>query len=138
MNFRLVLLWGAAAAALSACTDGGSEAPAPATRTPMEESSASPSNPSFYGSWAADPAWCSGEGEGTPITLSEGQFEGRENICDMQVAVEGEGAWTATLTCTGEGTTSSERIRLNLESENALALTYLDRDGAKVELTRCP
>ncbi|EPC01474.1 hypothetical protein L861_05385 [Litchfieldella anticariensis FP35 = DSM 16096] len=91
----------------------------------------------LYGRWAAEPAWCESDGEGTPITLSKGRFEGRENVCEMETSPVGESEWTAELQCSGEGMASSERLRMHVE-DDAMTLTYLDRDGAVVSLTRCP
>lgn len=91
----------------------------------------------LYGRWAAEPAWCKPGGEGTPITITEGRFEGRENVCEMETSPVGEGEWTAELQCAGEGMTSSERLSMRVEND-AMTLTYLDRDGAVVPLERCP
>ncbi|MDP2765283.1 MAG: hypothetical protein Q8O54_10665, partial [Brevundimonas sp.] len=72
-----------------------------------------------------------------PIRISETRFEGYENSCDV-VQIDGGGSsWTATLSCKGEGQTSSERVRMDVDGDT-MALSYADRGGQGVTLTRCP
>lgn len=123
------------ALSLSACGNGGPIA------EPADAASPMPAEPTgvnaIYGTWAADPVWCNGGGEGTPIIIGNGRFEGRENSCDMTPPKENGGGWLVTLECQGEGMETSERIRLTPQ-DGRLVLTYIDRDGEDVRLHRCP
>ena len=46
------------------------------------------------------------------------------------------GSWTAALACQAEGRLDTEHIRLRVDADQ-LELTYLDRGGEPVRLTRC-
>lgn len=138
LAFRL-LITGATALLLAACSDT-TEAPPSANdaaevKTPVEPTPP----PAYVGTWAFDPAWCTDQTNGFPVTISETRFEGRENICEMNnVTITPEGGWTADLTCTAEGTTNEERLAMTPIGEQ-LALTWLDRPEPEATLfTRCP
>ena len=123
----------------------------PADRTPAETSSqpaaeaqagapAADTAP-LFGTWAANLAWCDGNGEGFPITISATRFEGRENVCDItSLEDNGDGSFTAALSCTGEGQTNTERVAMTPifgPSGEGLRLDYLDRSGEPTTVFRC-
>ena len=139
---RFTFIAFALAFGLAAC---GQESTAPsdvasADATPAATPEAPPATPAFAGAWAADSAWCgntANDGDAVPIRISETRFEGYENRCDV-VQIDGGGSsWNATLSCEGEGQTSIERVRMDV-SGDTMALTYADRGGEGVTLTRCP
>ena len=92
---------------------------------------------SFVGRWAADVSWCPNTtGPQRPIEITTTRFEGYENSCAIgQVSQVAEG-YDVALTCTAEGTVSSERVRMSVAGQT-MRLTWLDRDGAVVTLTKC-
>lgn len=114
----------------------------PSVPAVVEEPSISASMPgagptSFVGRWAADVAWCPNtNGDTQPITITPTQFIGYENRCDIADVTQTSGAYQATLRCQSEGTTSTERVRMAVQGQN-LSLTYVDRDNATVQLTKC-
>lgn len=92
---------------------------------------------SFVGRWAADVAWCPNtEGPERPIMITTTRFEGYENTCAIDAIDERTNSYTAELTCTAEGVTSQERVRFAVDGQR-MTLTYLDRDGAQVQLIKC-
>jgi len=143
--FRLDALLGLTL--LAACSDTNAPAPQAEAATPAPqaeavaaeqptESAPAADKAAMLGIWAADPAWCSGQGEGTPITISETEFGGRENRCQIDALDAAGGGWTASLTCQGEGKTTTERVEMTPEG-NRLTLDYLDRGTEPVSLSRC-
>jgi hypothetical protein len=112
-------------------------APAPAAPAPTVPADTAP----LFGTWAANLAWCSGSGEGGPITISATRFEGSENLCDItELADNGDGSFTAALSCTGEGQTATERVTMTpvfAPTGEGVTLSYLDRGGEKVTVLRC-
>ncbi|MDZ4363817.1 hypothetical protein, partial [Brevundimonas sp.] len=85
----------------------------------------------------ADVAWCPNtNGDTQPITITPTRFIGYENSCDIADVTQTSGAYQATLRCQSEGTTSTERVRMAVQGQN-LSLTYVDRDNATVQLTKC-
>lgn len=93
---------------------------------------------SFVGRWAADPAWCANtSGAERAIEITPTRFDGYENDCMIVSVDERPGGWTANLRCESEGQTRHERVQVAV-ADSVLDLTYLDRDGAAVKLTRCP
>lgn len=92
---------------------------------------------SFVGRWAADLAWCSSTtGAERPIEITTTRFEGYENSCSIDRIDEEAGGYDVTLTCQAEGATARERVRLAAQGDT-LRLTWPDRNGAVVLLTRC-
>jgi len=92
---------------------------------------------SFVGRWAADITWCSSTtGAERPIEITTTRFEGYENSCSIDRIHEEAGGYDATLTCEAEGMTAQERVRLAVQGDS-LRLTWPDRNGAVVLLTRC-
>lgn len=92
---------------------------------------------SFVGRWAADLAWCSSTtGAERPIEITTTRFEGYENSCSIDRIDEEAGGYDLTLTCQAEGATARERVRLAAQGDT-LRLTWPDRNGAVVLLTRC-
>jgi hypothetical protein len=91
----------------------------------------------FIGRWAANVAWCQNTtGADRPIEISATRFEGYENSCAIaEIDQVGEG-YDAVLRCQAEGQTRLERVRM-VASGQSLRLTYLDRDNAGVNLTKC-
>lgn len=93
---------------------------------------------SFVGRWAANPAWCARpQGDQTPITITPTRFEGYENRCEVVSVVEVDDAYVADLSCQAEGQAVREQVRMAV-TDDILNLSYLDRDGAAVQLYRCP
>lgn len=92
---------------------------------------------SFVGQWAADAAWCAApRGEKRPIEITPLRFEGYENSCAIDAINQTAGAYEAALTCQSEGETRRERVRMAASGQN-MTLTWLDRQGAQVSLTKC-
>ena len=115
------------------------EAAAPPPSAPPEVGSGLPgAGPaSFVGRWAADIAWCSNTtGAERPIEITTTRFEGYENSCSIDRIDETAVGYDADLTCEAEGQTTQERVRLAAQGDS-LRLTWPDRDGAVVLLTRC-
>ena len=138
--------------ALAACGPGEPNPPTePADPIDTPGAAAPPSSPppgagsilpgtgprSFVGRWAADVSWCPNvTGPERPIEITTTRFEGYENSCAIaEVDQVGEG-YEAALTCTGEGMTSSERVRMAVAGQT-MRLTWLNRDNAVVNLTKC-
>jgi hypothetical protein len=115
------------------------EAAAPPPNAPPGAGAALPgAGPaSFVGRWAADIAWCSNTtGAERPIEITTTRFEGYENSCSIDRIDEEAGGYDANLTCQAEGMTAQERVRLAVQGDS-LRLTWPDRNGAVVLLTRC-
>ena len=107
--------------------------------TPAEVGASLPgSGPArFVGRWAAEPAWCANpSGAERPVEITPTRFEGYENSCAIDRIDERTGGYDLALTCTAEGMRSQERVRLEAQGD-ALRLTWPDRNGAVVLLTRC-
>lgn len=93
---------------------------------------------SFVGRWAANTAWCANtSGAERAIEITPTRFEGYENSCMIVSVDERPGGWTASLRCDSEGQTRHERVQVAV-TDNILDLTYPDRGGSTVKLTRCP
>lgn len=91
----------------------------------------------FVGRWAADVSWCPNTtGVERPIEITTTRFEGYENSCSIDRIDENAGGYDAALTCQAEGATARERVRMAVQGDS-LRLTWPDRDGAVVVLTRC-
>ncbi len=91
----------------------------------------------FVGRWAANVAWCANaRGPERPIDITPTRFEGYENSCDITRISQVDDGYEATLTCMAEGETSSERVRMAVQGEG-MRLTWSNRNGAVVRLTRC-
>lgn len=136
------------AAAVAACGPGD---PNPPTRpaapvdTPEATAPATGRGPvvpgtgptSFVGRWAADVSWCPrSTGPQRPIEITTTRFEGYENSCAIASVDQITGGYEAALSCTSEGLTTSERVRMEVSGQN-MRLTWPERDGAVVQLTRC-
>lgn len=92
---------------------------------------------SFVGRWAADVSWCPNTtGPERPIEITTTRFEGYENSCAIGSINQVSDGYEADLTCTAEGTVSSERVRMSVAGQT-LRLTWLNRDNAVVNLTKC-
>lgn len=149
---RLPILSAAVLLSLAACgresvnppTDPASpvtarEGAAPPPPPPAEVGAVLPGSgaASFVGRWAAEPAWCAApRGAERPIDITPTRFEGYENSCSIDRIDERAGGYDAALTCDAEGMRSQERVRLEVQGD-ALRLTWPDRNGAVVLLTRC-
>lgn len=129
---KTILFALALASSLAACSDS-SETPSQA-----DTATASPEPAPFYvGEWAADPAWCTDQSEGFPITITETEFNGRENVCDMsEIEPTPEGGITAQLSCTAEGDTVEEPISIAQAGED-IAVTWPDRGTEATIFSRC-
>lgn len=130
MTFRLPLVL-LAIAMLAACSDSTETLPAPVG----QEEQAEP--PAYVGTWAFDPAWCTEQANGFPVTITETRFEGSENSCEMSaIAITPEGAWTARLTCQSAGEIIEEGFVMTPVGDQ-LALTWPDRGPEATLFTRC-
>lgn len=91
----------------------------------------------WEGSWAADPAWCEGGGEGSPVRITAGAFEGLENRCEIEgVTPLGVGqSWRLDLLCTAAGMTD-RAAELFLLAEDGALIRYTE-DGFAIRMTRC-
>lgn len=150
ISSRLILL---SALAVAACGQSETNSPTdPAQPIDTPEASAPPRVPppgvgpimpgsgpqSFVGRWAADAAWCANtQGAERPIEITTTRFEGYENSCAITSLDEVATGYQAGLSCEAEGQTSTERVRMSVQGES-LRLTWPDRNGAVVLLTRCP
>lgn len=153
MPMRVTSLYILAALAVAACGPSDTNAPtdpAEPIETPAADAPPSPQGPggvgpmmpgsgpqSFVGRWAADVSWCPNtQGPERPIEITPTRFQGYENSCTIaEVNQVGQG-YDAVLRCQAEGQTNLERVRM-VASGQALRLTYLDRDNAVVNLTKC-
>lgn len=147
---RLILLSAVAVAACGQSETNPPTAPAEPIDTPAA-SVAPPAPPpgvgpimpgsgpqTFVGRWVADAAWCANtQGAERPIEITTTRFEGYENSCAITSLDEVEDGYQAALSCTAEGQTSNERVRMAVR-DDGLRLTWPDRNGAVVLLTRCP
>lgn len=92
---------------------------------------------SFVGRWAANVAWCAApNGAERPIEITPTHFEGYENSCAIASVTETAVGYDAAVVCQSEGQTTRERIRMAV-ADQTLNLTYLDRGGDRVQLTKC-
>lgn len=139
------LLIPTAALMLAACQPAGDADPGelPPDAPPPADSAdlAPPPEPggdlAFVGSWAADPAWCSNTtGPERPVVITETEFRGYENTCQITGLQPADGGWTATFVCQAEGTTTSEPVGIEADTDT-LELTWIDQ-GQSVEWRRCP
>lgn len=113
--------------------------PIPSAEAPADKAQGVPGTgaANFIGRWASDPAWCANpQAERRPIEITPTRFEGYENSCAIQEVTEADGGYNARLICESEGTSSSERARFVVDGQN-LTITYPDRGGAPVRLTKC-
>lgn len=109
--------------------------PAPPPGVAPQLPGAGPRN--FVGRWAADVAWClNSAGPKRPIEITTTRFEGYENSCAIASIDQVADGYEAALACTGEGMEVRERVRMSVAGQT-LRLTWLDRDGALVTLTKC-
>ena len=93
---------------------------------------------SFVGRWAANVAWCARPaGDQAPIVITPTRFDGYENRCEVVSVVEVDDSYVADLSCQAEGQAVREQVRMAV-TDDILNLSYLDRDGAAVQLYRCP
>ncbi|GAA0867831.1 hypothetical protein GCM10009116_02170 [Brevundimonas basaltis] len=91
----------------------------------------------FVGRWAADVSWCPNRtGPERPIEITTTRFEGYENSCAVASISQVADGYEALLTCTAEGAVANERVRMNVTGQS-LRLTWLNRDNAAVNLTKC-
>lgn len=91
----------------------------------------------FIGRWAANVSWCSNtQGAERPIEITATRLEGYENSCAIDSIDQQADGYIASLSCAAEGMTNRERVRLSASGQT-LRMTYLDRDGATVNLTKC-
>ena len=119
-------------------TEAGSEAPPPTPPPGVGGLMPGAGPATFVGRWAAQASWCANTtGAEQPITISTTRFEGYENSCAITSLDQAGDGYEATLACQAEGTTNRERVRLSAAGD-ALRLTWLNRDGAVVQLVRCP
>jgi hypothetical protein len=113
--------------------------PIPSAETPEPSAPGVPGAgaANFVGRWAADVSWCaSPSGANRPIDITPTRFEGYENSCSIQEVTESGGGYDARLVCESEGTTRSERARFVVDGQT-LTLTWPERGGAPVRLTKC-
>jgi len=130
-------------AALAAC---GSEPMEPGPVTPNPDAprpSAVPAparttgHADLLGDWAAYPAWCSDTaGAERPIRITLTRFEGYENSCAIEASRPLPEGHELDLICQAEGQQTRETIRASATG-NRLRLSYPDRGGGTVALTRC-
>lgn len=140
----------AAALVLAACqpsndADPGelpADAPPPADSGDLTPPTTGPSSPptatpAFVGTWAADASWCANAtGAERPIVVTETEFRGYENTCQITQLQPGDRDWTATFVCQSEGVTSSHPVGI-VADETQLRITYLD-EGRSTTWGRCP
>lgn len=133
---RNPLLLCAGALLLAACQPTAQEAPADAPAAP-ETPAPVDATPAFVGRWAAEANWCANTmGPERPIELTETEFRGYENTCQISDLAEADGGWTATLACQAEGETRSQPVRIEADTERLMIAWQ--GDGYDVEWRRCP
>ncbi|MEH6775766.1 MAG: hypothetical protein V7668_17715 [Cereibacter changlensis] len=97
----------------------------------------------WVGIWAADPEWCAfadsiGEQETTPIRITEAEFQGYENRCEitathpLQVLPGAE----LVMRCEAEGEVMEDTRLVIADAPGSLLM--LAGGGEPVRLTRCP
>ncbi len=115
--------------------DAAAPPPAPPTGLGPSLPGGGPRN--FVGRWAADVSWCSNKtGAERPIEITTTRFEGYENSCAIAAIQQVSDGYEADLTCMAEGAVANERVRLAVTGQT-LRLTWLNRDNAVVDLTKC-
>lgn len=132
------------AAAVAACGNDPME-PGPVTPepdAPLPPAAPGPVEPTTHaellGDWAAYPSWCgTTTGSERAITITLARFEGYENSCAIAASRSIADGHELDLICEAEGQTTRETIRASATGDR-LRLSYPDRDGATVALTRCP
>lgn len=91
----------------------------------------------FVGRWAADVSWCPNTtGPERAIEITPTRFQGYENTCVIASVDQIEGGYEAAMVCEAEGVRSQERIRMAVRGQS-MRLTWLNRDGAVVSLSKC-
>jgi hypothetical protein len=147
---RPLLIPAAAALFLAACQPGNNsntgELPAdPPPTAGADELSPPPSDPTalaantpaFVGSWSADPAWCANTtGPERAIVVTQTEFRGYENICQITELRPDGDDWNAVFVCQAEGVTSRQPVEIEADGDE-LEITWLD-DGNQIEWRRCP
>ena len=138
-----VVLIPAAALMLVACQpndDGRLDTADPDTRAAAPrapESSSVPAPAAYVGRWAADLTWCANTiGPERPIQITETQFQGYENTCEITERQAADDGWTATFVCQAEGQVSTHPVRI-VANGTRLAITWID-EGYDVDWRRCP
>lgn len=131
------------AAAVAAC---GNDPMEPGPVTPDPDAPLPPAQPAparttghaeLLGNWAAYPAWCSDTaGAERPIRITLTRFEGYENSCAIEASRPLPEGHELDLICEAEGQQNRETIRASV-TEDQLRLSYPDRGGGTVALTRC-
>ncbi|RDE10306.1 hypothetical protein [Pelagibacterium lacus] len=105
--------------------------------TAPQSDASQPADAFYVGVWAADPAWCTDQSEGFPITIEADRFLGRENTCDMSaITTTPEDGWTAALSCIAEGTTIEEPVVFSPAGDQ-LAIIWPDRGPDATLFSRC-
>lgn len=132
------------AAAVAACGDQTMEA---GPVTPDPDAPLPPSDPGpvattthaeLLGDWAAYPSWCANPtGAERPITITLTRFEGYENSCAIERSRALAEGHELDLVCDAEGQRTRETVRASAAGDR-LTISYPDREGATVALTRCP
>ena len=104
---------------------------------PSEPTPPATTTPAFVGNWSADPAWCANTtGPERAIVVTETEFRGYENICQItQLQPDGDD-WRAVFVCQAEGVTSRQPVEIEADSDE-LEITWVD-DRSQVEWRRCP
>lgn len=138
--------------ALAACGSGETNPPTePAAPIDTPDAAAPPAAPppglgpslpgggprNFVGRWAADVSWCANtSGAERPIEITTTRFEGYENSCAIDDIQQVSDGYEADLTCMAEGSAARERVRMSVTGQ-AMRLTWLNRDNALINLTKC-
>lgn len=126
---------------LAACQPADETAPADDASTappPVEEvEQPETSTPAFVGAWTADASWCGNTvGPERPVVITETEFRGYENTCQITDLQPADGQWTATFVCEAEGQTTREPVSMTAD-EGRLSLTWVEQ-GQTIEWSRCP
>ena len=91
----------------------------------------------WAGTWAAEPAWCDGNGEGAPVRITTEAMHGLGNVCEItNVSPTGvERSWRFDMSCSGEGMPyrTSELVMLTRDG----GLARFTEDGILVPMVRC-
>lgn len=97
-------------------------------------------SPPWVGTWAASTLWCAPGHPGgvPPIHITPTGHRRGSNTCRYtRIRRKGPAAWRIDAACVDGWYRSHERFLFEMRHDN-LAITYLDRGGAKVLEMRCP
>ncbi len=92
---------------------------------------------SFVGRWSENARWCADDAAGERIPeITPMRFDGNGSRCEIASVEQGINGYDATLRCQTGGGVRIERVGMAVTGQ-LLSLTWLDRQGDPVTLTKC-